>query len=123
MLSNIQWAHAKIQCEAAVPEECGFYGSSLFFFFCHLFCSIYSLLPSLCLRDSPFPPLLDHYIVVESYLYASLLILSTKGTLVNLHCLPLLIHNYSASHRRTTCTLLISSLFLPPLLMHKGLLI
>lgn len=65
------------------------------------------------------PPFRDHY-VVELYLSASLLIFSTKGTLVILLCLLPLIHNYLASHRRTRCISLISSLSVPPLFMQKG---
>lgn len=48
------------------------------------------------------------------------LIFGSKGTLVSRLWRRPLIHNYSASHRRTRCTSLISSLLLPPSFMQRG---
>lgn len=105
------------------PRGTWFFLPSPLFFFSHfqLPFILFYLLPAAFSLPSwlTLPPFRDHY-VVELYLSASLLIFSTKGTLVILLCLLPLIHNYLASHRRTRCISLISSLSVPPLFMQKG---
>lgn len=132
MLSNIQQARPQILFEvAARPRGTWFFyisTPSLFlllhfqlpFILFHLFpcCILFASVT----HPSPFlGSLYCRIIQVFFFFFLPLLILSTEGTLVNLPCPLLLIHNYSASHRRTRCTMLISLLLLPPLLMQKGL--